>query len=76
VVEVAQLMMYRKERQRYKEREYAVLGTFSFFSPFPLLFHPDPQPMGWCCPHLGQVFSPELILSGDVPTDTPRNMLY
>lgn len=39
---------------------------------FPFYSFLDPQPKGWCCPQLGQVFLPRLTQSRNSLTDMPE----
>lgn len=51
-----------------KQREMDMDAQLTFSA----LWSPGPQPMGWCCPHLGRIFPSQVTSSGDLSPRDPR----
>lgn len=51
-----------------REKEMPVLNSLLFH--ICLLFSQGPVAMGWCCPHSRWPFPPQVVLYGNVLTDT------
>lgn len=52
-------------------KQRVVILMLIYLPPLPLFIQSGPQPLGWYHPHL-QIVLPQLTLSGNIITDTPR----